>query len=369
MAPDDPSQVEPNQKPHIQQPTILAPARWTVGVMFAVIITWVLYCVISASTDQFSIVFFSFPIVLGFIIGVFALKRPYLSTSVAFVCLFAIIILTYHEGITCFVMSLPVLAPITFIGTFVGNTLRRWLKTRNQKAVSVIVLVVLYRGAHHVDQQFRRNQPHPRHQVSAEILIKGKATQVFAAITGVAPEQQGLSAITPAPVELAGPWPTVMYLGLPIPQRLQITKINQKQLNQENKAGNKGELLLTFNHGVAHAQITEWSPPHDFAFTLDGIKLNDPPHFNTRLSGDNHFGFKTEKSEDWLTFGRLAYQLEMIGQDHVKLTRITEFTRHLFPDFYFGPLQEWVITQGSKRLLQQIQSKVEQQKDTSLSQR
>jgi hypothetical protein len=123
-------------------------------------------------------------------------------------------------------------------------------------------------------------------------------------------------------------------------------------------AGPDGRLRLDFSQGSAHGHVTRWQPGRALAFAVDRYQIEDLPFHITRLGRGPHWGLRTERVDDWLTFLELRYTLAPSPAGGTLLTRQTTWRRHLAPAFYFGWLQQQIIARGQLRLLELIRDRV-----------
>lgn len=279
--------------------------------------------------------FFFFTAPPGYVLGLFAPRRPYFALFVCYILSFVLLVGFFREGVVCMLMASPVLFSGMAVGAFLGQFTRRYLANRRQKIAASIAFLVVYHGGAKIEKSMDDPSRHPWHLVQSSLKIEASPAQVFAMLTGPS-------------LSLPNAWPSILYIGLPIPRSMQVTK-----------PGPDGEVVMHFNHGRALASISSWQQNRSLAFVIKDYQLSDPPFFRTRLAVDQHYGLKTERVADWLSFGELRYDLEATSDGYTRLTRTNHFQRHLFPDFYFGWMQETIIKAGTDALLQHIKARCE----------
>lgn len=276
----------------------------------------------------------------GLILGFFSQRRPYRNATILLAIAYGLFVALFREGVVCLLFALPVFSSILYSTTFVGHAFFRWRFTRKTKA-GLSILAILIQGGWTVHSNLHYDPVHhPWHEVCSSIAIAAPPATVF-------------DVLTKHEIVLHGPWPAVLRTGLPVPQSMRVVT-----------PGPGGAMQFVFNHGAARARIVGWEQDRLLAFQLDDIVLRDLPFHRTRLSAmnpDDHYGLKTERITDWLTFGKLEFRLEPLADGGTRLTRVTRYQRHLFPTVYFQPLQEYVMTVGAERLLAQLRASAESQ--------
>jgi uncharacterized protein YndB with AHSA1/START domain len=319
----------PSPPPDLPEPTrrgiVLA-----VGVTAAVI----LYCSARALCKSYSEAFFCSPFFVGAIVGVLAPARPIHNSFVTlFVALLASILLL-QEGVVCVLFALPLVIPETILGALSGATIRRYVHHRQLRMSIAGGLMLVAVGWQAVDGALDDPARHPLHHAESAIVIDAPPDRVFAAIAGPS-------------LTIAPRWQWFLRIGLPMPTRLDI---EQPALG--------GDVRATFSHGVARGHITEWRPRRALAYSIDAYDIDDLPFHITRLGRGPHYGLATERVDNWLTLVGTRYDLEATADGRTRLRRNISWRRHLAPGFYFGWLQDQIITRGQDRLLELIRARI-----------
>ena len=284
--------------------------------------------------------FFAMPFVCGFFVGSYVKKRPFLYSLLVLAVGLFILIVTLQEGIICILFALPIFAVELLIGTFCGKYISQHFRYQKYKKSLNITVLLAWMTWYGQDVYFDQSALHPWHEISSKIEINASVGKTFDILAN------GL--------KVGGDWPFLLKLGLPIPSILSF---------DEKKAG--GKMHIVFNHGSAYGKIKEWQTGRLISFDLSDFIITDEPFHITRLGKKEHFGLKTERVTDWLTFGTIIFTFEKSAKGTL-LTRKTVFQRHLFPSFYFGTLQEFVIEKGHNSLLLKIKAEVEEQATLSM---
>jgi len=321
----------PTAPPDLTRPVPPSATAMTIGI--GVTATLVLYAVGAVASRSYNAAFFAFPFFVGFIVSILSPKHPFRNTGLSVFVGLVILVALLREGVACVLFALPLLVGEMFIGALCALPVRRYIDTRRKKIATVTTMMMIAIAWQTISGHLDDPTQHPIHRVSSETVIAAPPERVFDVLTG------GASA--------KGPWPLVIRLGLPIPQRLVI-----------EEPGPAGSLRMEFNHGSAHARVTDWRRGQAFAFEVDHYEIDDPPFFITRLGRAEHFGLKTERVDDWLTLREIRYTFLHDGEGRTVLRRSTVFQRHLSPDFYFGWLEQTILQLGQDRLLEQIRDQV-----------
>jgi uncharacterized protein YndB with AHSA1/START domain len=319
----------PPASPDLPEPTrrgiVLA-----VGVTAAVI----LYCSARALCRSYSEAFFCSPFFVGAIVGVLAPERPIRNSFITLFVALLVSIVLLQEGVVCVLFALPLVVPETILGALSGATIRRHVHHRRLRTLIAGGLMLVAIGWQAVDGALDDPARHPLHHAESTIVIAAPRDRVFAAIAG--------PSLTVAPR-----WQWFLRIGLPMPARLDI---DQPALG--------GDVRATFSHGVAHGHITEWRQRRALAYSIDAYDIDDLPFHITRLGRGPHYGLATERVDNWLTLTATRYDLEATPDGGTRLRRSVSWRRHLAPGFYFGWLQDQIITRGQDRLLELIRARL-----------
>jgi uncharacterized protein YndB with AHSA1/START domain len=252
-------------------------------------------------------------------------------------------VVTLSEGMVCALMALPLILPLALIGAFSGQILRAHIASRSARHTSLRVIVLIGAGWQIVEAQFDDPSTHPLHVARSESIVPVPPERVFRTLTQDA-------------IDLPHRWPWFLTIGLPVPRSLRV-----------DVPGPLGRLRIEFNHGTAFGHVTTWRPPNELAFVIDKYAIRDLPFHITRLGRGPHYGLRTERMEDWLTFTEVRYVAERTADGATRLIRVTSWRRHLAPGFYFGRLQQAIIERGQERLLELVGERATREETILLS--
>jgi hypothetical protein len=121
--------------------------------------------------------------------------------------------------------------------------------------------------------------------------------------------------------------PLLMYFGLPVPLRCRLEK---------KAVGAKRTCY--FENGFIEETITEWTPPYTMRLTID----------RTNMPGRHWLGFETA-----------AYELRPQGGGTL-LTRTTTITSHLYPVWYWRPLERLGVASEHDYILRDLANHLRQ---------
>src|SRR5690606_30980935 len=119
---------------------------------------------------------------------------PYRSSLYALGIALLLSILTLQEGVVCVLFALPLLLPFVFSGTFVGASLRRFVRSRRARRASLGSLLLLGLGGQVVESYTSDPARHPRHVAVSERVIDASPEELF-------------DLLTSEPVEVSRRWP------------------------------------------------------------------------------------------------------------------------------------------------------------------
>jgi uncharacterized protein YndB with AHSA1/START domain len=310
------------------------PEKAAVVISFGVLASVLLYLVGTGMQGSYTASFFAAPLFVGVMVGMFSLRHPFRNSFITLLLALLVGVVTLQEGVVCILYSLPLLVPEVLVGAACAWTLRRFV--RAQRNHYFIAALALFAGIGWQVAEGRLDDParHPVHTAASTVELSAPPEQVFAALTD-------------QPIEVAARWPWFLRVGLPMPRRMELLD-----------AGPAGRLRLDFSQGKAHGHVTTWAPGRALAFTVDRYQIDDLPFHITRLGRGPHWGLRTERIDDWLTLMDLRYTLEPTPSGGTRLTRQTTWRRHLAPAFYFGWLQQQIMTRGQGRLLELVRERV-----------
>ena len=324
----------PPPPPADGRPNLPEPSRPGIVLAVGVTAAVLLYCSARAFCESYSEAFFCSPFFVGAIVGVLSPERPIRNSFITLAVALLASIALLQEGVVCVLFALPLVVPETIIGALSGATIRRYVHHWQLRWYIAGGLMLVAVGWHVVDGALDDPAHHPLHHAEATIVIDAPPDRVFAAIAG--------PSLTVAPR-----WQWFLRIGLPMPTRLDI---DQPALG--------GGVRGTFSHGVAHGHITDWRPRHALAYSIDSYDIDDLPFHITRLGRGPHYGLATERVDNWLTLVGTRYDLAATPDGGTRLRRSVSWRRHLAPGFYFGWLQDQIISRGQDRLLELIRARL-----------
>jgi uncharacterized protein YndB with AHSA1/START domain len=229
---------------------------------------------------------------------------------------------------------LPLVVPETILGALSGATVRRYVRNRRWRIGIASALLLAGVGWQVVDGAIDNPARHPLHHAESTIVIDAPPDRVFAAIAGPS-------------LTIDQRWQWFLRIGLPMPSRLEM-----------DQSGLGAGVHATFSHGMAHGHVTEWRPGRALAYTIDRYDIDDLPFHITRLGRGPHYGLATERVDNWLTLVSTRYALEATPSGGTRLRRTVVWRRHLAPGFYFGWLQDQIMSRGQQRLLELVRERV-----------
>lgn len=287
----------------------------------------VLYVTSCVLTRSYSEAFFATPLFVGFVVGLASQERPYRNTLLALMLALTFSVLTLQEGVICVLFTLPILIPLALVGAYTGFTARGWWRqrrARQQAGAAALVLAIAWQA---LDGATDDPAAHPVHSASLFVVVDAAPDAVF--------EQ-----LTTTKLELGGPWPWFLEVGLPIPRSLEVVR-----------PGAGGQIRLEQSTGTAEGRISTWVPGETLEYGIDAYRVNDPPFHITRLGRAPDYGLRAERVGDWLTVERVRFDIAALPNGQTELQRTMVWRRHLAPAIYFGWLQQEVIERGHARLL------------------
>jgi hypothetical protein len=146
--------------------------------------------------------------------------------------------------------------------------------------------------------------------------VETVSTSVWVADT---PEHTWMNIQSIDSIHSAKPW--LMHVGLPVPQRCSL-----------EKAGVGARRTCYFDQGYIEETVTEWDPPRSMQLQIDRAHM---------------------PGRHWLGFESAAYRLEPEGKG-TRLTRTTVISSHLYPAWYWRPLERWGVESEHKYLLEDV---------------
>ena len=319
------------------------PTKAKTAIAWGVTAAAVLYVIAVLFGKSYGYAFFSIPYFMGLVAGGLVPRRPYVTALATLAVALLLTIVTLSEGVVCVLMALPLILPLALIGAFSGQILRRHIVSRSARHTSLSVIVLIGAGWQFMEAHFDDPATHPLHVARSESTVPAAPVRVFRTLTQDA-------------IDLPHRWPWFLTIGLPVPKSLRV-----------EIPGPAGRLRIEFNHGTAFGHVTTWRPPNELAFTLDQYAIRDLPFHITRLGRGPHYGLRTERVEDWLTFTEIRYIAERTADGATRLIRVTSWRRHLAPGFYFGWLQQTILERGQARLLELVGERATREEPNLLS--
>ena len=319
------------------------PTKTKTAIAWGVTVAAILYVIAVVFGKSYGYAFFSIPYFMGLVAGALVPRRPYVTTLATLAVALLLAIVTMSEGIVCVLMALPLVLPLAAIGAFSGQILRHRIDSRSARHTSLGVIVLIGAGWQIVEAYFDDPSRHPLHVARSASIVPVPPERVFRTLTQDA-------------IELPHRWPWFLTIGLPVPKSLRV-----------ESPGPAGRLRIEFNHGTAFGHVTTWLPPNELAFAIDRYAIRDLPFHITRLGRGPHYGLRTERMEDWLTFAEIRYIAERTADGATRLIRVTSWRRHLAPGFYFGWLQQTIIERGQARLLELVGERATREEKMLLS--
>ncbi len=316
--------------PELELPEFRPVGKGHLAVALGVACACVLYVTSSVLTRSYSEAFFATPLFVGFVVGLASSERPYRNAFLTLMLALTFSVLTLREGVICILFSLPILVPLTFVGAYTGHTARRWQRQRRARRQLGAAALLLAVGWQAFDGATDDPAAHPLHSASLFVIVDAPPAAVF--------EQ-----LTTTQLEVGGPWPWFLEVGLPIPRRLEVVR-----------PGVGGSVRLEQSTGVGEGRITEWVPGETLEYRVDSYRVDDSPFHITRLGRAPDYGLRAERVGDWLTVERVRFDVAALPDGKTELLRTMVWRRHLAPHFYFGWLQQAIIERGQARLLAQL---------------
>lgn len=322
--------LEPDEVPDFRA----GPRRLRLAVAAGLLVAVVFYVVAELVDKSYGPAIFATPFFIGVVTAALCPQLPYRSGLLALVCALGLAILTLREGVVCVLFSLPLLIPALLIGSYVGNVLTRFVRSRKARSASLGGFLVLGLLWHVVEAICDDPKRHPEHAAEAELFVPAPPARVF-------------SALTRGELTLRDDWPWFIRIGLPMPRSMSI-----------RNPGPNAELRFEIGQGTAFGSVIRWEQDRELSFRVDRFEIEDLPFHITRLGRSPTYGFRPERVEDWLSVSSVRYSLRPVGADGTWLSRRVVWRRHLAPGFYFGWLQQAVMERSQRRLLALITEKV-----------
>jgi hypothetical protein len=265
------------------------------------------------------LLFFLIPALGGFAAGFLGRSAKPAGTAalIALVgCLFLLIAFG-KEGLLCALMALVLIGVPIAIGAALGVAVRVLIKTpRGEKTTMglyvLVAPVILVAGK----------------QWEAPLVDRARIETISNSVwVPDSPEHTWLNIQSIDSIHASKPW--LMHVGLPIPQRCKL-----------EKTAVGARRTCYFDKGSIEETVTEWDPPHLMSLRID----------RTHMPGRH-----------WLGFENAQYRLEPEGTG-TRLTRTTTISSHLYPAWYWRPLEKWGVTSEHKYLLEDVANRAREVK-------
>jgi hypothetical protein len=252
------------------------------------------------------------PFAAGFVIAFITRGRNRAATAAisAVTGSLGILIAVGKEGPLCALMALPFLLFGVGIGVLAGDFARKWFvaswDASSKTGMILVMLPTLVLSGHKLEQS-KLNTARTE-TISTSIRVNGSPEDTWLLIQSIDSLQGGK------------PW--LMHVGLPVPLRctLEKTAVGARR-------------TCYFNVGYIEETVTEWNPPHSMKLRID----------RTHMAGRH-----------WLGFENAAYYLEAQGNTTL-LTRTTTISSHLYPVWYWEPVERLGVESEHKYLLQNVE--------------
>jgi hypothetical protein len=254
------------------------------------------------------VLFVLLPVVLGFSLGTMPVRKyTLLGALIATIVTLMGLFIPGLSGLLCIVMTLPIIAPLIFLGYIIAHLANRYdeIKSTDRLPVLLIPLIVFLVAAPVV--HYFQSAKEEVIEVRTEEIFNYTPEQVYDAIKSVD--------------TLDADKTFLMYIDLPIPTKCILEKEEIGGIRTCHfKPGNmtNGD----FGSGTITEKITK----------LERGKILQMDVIDYQLAGRN-----------WLGFKEAIYLFERTGDNRCKMTRVTTYSSALTPRFYWEPLEKWGI--------------------------
>ncbi|HWA74359.1 MAG TPA: hypothetical protein VG937_18570 [Polyangiaceae bacterium] len=316
-----------------ETPPFRPPSKVGAALALGLLVGVAFYVVAQLVDKSYGPALFATPFFVGVTMGVVAPQAPYRLGLLGTILLLGLSVLTLREGVVCVLFSLPLLMPLSLLGSFVGRFLVRFVHSERKRRSALHGILALGLLWHLVEAAYDDPQRHPEHAAEAALFFPAAPEAVF-------------TALTRSDVVLRDDWPWFLRIGLPTPRRMSI-----------HNPGPQAELRFDIGQGTAFGSVTAWRTNRELAYRIDRFEIDDLPFHITRLGRSPNYGFRPERVEDWLSITSVKYSL-FPSASGTLLTRRVLWRRHLAPGFYFGWLQQTIMEHGQRRLLSLLRETV-----------
>lgn len=257
------------------------------------------------------LIFCLFPMAAGVAIGFVAraTKAAAVSAVIALLGSLGFLIAMGREGPLCALMALVFLAATLGLGVALGIAVRVLVKPGRPQntTMGMFILVapmILIAAKRWEMPKLDRARIET---ISSSVWVPQSLESTWADIQSI------------DSIHASKPW--LMYVGLPIPQRCTL-----------EKSALGARRTCYFDKGYIEETVTEWNPPRSMGLRID----------RTHMPGRH-----------WLGFENAAYQLEPEGNG-TRLTRTTIISSHLYPAWYWRPLERMGVQSEHKYILDDV---------------
>jgi hypothetical protein len=258
-----------------------------------------------------ALIFCFFPITAGFIIGFLtrAAKAAGISALIALLGSLLLLIAAGKEGPLCALMAFGFLAVTIGSGALLGLAVRIMVKPGRSQNMTIGMFMLVAPPLLFFAKQLEK-----------PLLDRARIETVVNTIW-VPDTIDHTWADIQSMDSIHGPKPWLMRVGLPIPQRCTL-----------EKTALGARRTCYFDKGYIEETVTEWKPPYSMVLRID----------RTHMPGRHWLGFETA-----------SYHLEAKGSG-TQLTRATVISSHLYPAWYWRPLERLGVASEHKYLLQDV---------------
>ena len=255
------------------------------------------------------VMFLLIPVIAGVVVGWIIPSRKAMGKSalVSLVGSLFFLVAFGKEGLLCALMAFPLLLVCVGVGAVIGAGLRMAIKPKDDGNITAGMLVVVAPLLIFAGKQAER-------PLLDQVRIETVTNTVHVADT---PENTWFRIASIDSVEGSKPW--LMYVGLPVPQRCIL-----------EKAAEGARRTCYFDKGYIQETVTSWEPPRHMGLKID----------RTHMPGRH-----------WLGFERADYWLQPEGNG-TRLTRTTSISSHLYPTWYWRPLERWGVSSEHRYILE-----------------
>jgi hypothetical protein len=284
--------------------------RWLAGTLIGVVVGIVGFFIASTGLPGMGFVMFLMvPVVAGGIVGWLLPMGKAVGKSALASLLISLLLLVAggREGVLCALMAFPLLLVCVVIGAVLGVALRKAIKPRPKEGATTGMLLLAAPLLLFAGRQVERpllNQ--------ARIEVVSNSVHIDAEPSEVWTQIQSIDAVK-------GSKPWLMHVGLPVPQRCTLAK-----------AAVGARRTCYFDKGYIEETVTTWDPPRHMGLRID----------RTHMPGRH-----------WLGFENADYWLQPEGNG-TRLTRTTTISSHLFPVWYWRPLERWGVSSEHRYILE-----------------